>query len=67
MTVQIADNIYWVGAVPLLEKRLQESGIEVVQEGLALAWRPTSEERAKAVAFGRAFGERVQESLSSAP
>ena len=55
------------GAVPLLEKRLQESGIEVVQEGLALTWRPTPEERTKAVAFGRAFGERVQESLSSAP
>jgi anaerobic nitric oxide reductase flavorubredoxin len=55
------------GAVSLLEKRLQESGIEVVQEGLALAWRPTPEERAKAVAFGRAFGEQVRESLSSAP
>lgn len=49
------------GAVPLLEKSLQEAGIDVVQEGLALAWRPTPQERAEAVAFGRAFGERVRE------
>ena len=47
------------GAVPLLEKGLQASGIEVVQEGLALAWRPSPEERESAVAFGRTFGERV--------
>ena len=47
------------GAVALLEKRLVESGIEVVQEGLALAWRPSPEEREQAVAFGRAFGEQV--------
>jgi anaerobic nitric oxide reductase flavorubredoxin len=49
------------GAVPLLEKSLQEAGIEVVQEGLALTWRPTEEELAQAVAFGRAFGERVRQ------
>lgn len=49
------------GAVPLLEKNLQEAGIDVVQEGLALAWRPTPQERAEAVAFGRAFGQRVRE------
>lgn len=47
------------GAVALLEQRLQEAGIEVVQEGLALAWRPTSDERDQALAFGRAFGEQV--------
>jgi len=51
------------GAVPLLEKSLKEAGIDVVQEGLALAWRPTPQERAQAVAFGRAFGERVRESF----
>lgn len=50
------------GAVPLLEKSLKEAGIDVVQEGLALAWRPKPEERAQAVAFGRAFAERVRES-----
>jgi len=49
------------GAVPVLEKGLKEAGIEVVQDGLALAWRPTPEERAQAVAFGRAFGERIKE------
>ncbi len=47
------------GAVPVLEKGLQEAGIEVVQEGLALAWRPSPAERAQAVAFGRTFGERL--------
>ncbi len=50
------------GAVPLLEKALREAGIEVVQEGLAVAWWPDAEERAQAVAFGRAFGERVKDS-----
>lgn len=49
------------GAVPLLEKALREAGIEVVQEGLAVAWRPSAEEHAQAVAFGRAFGERVKD------
>lgn len=48
------------GAVPLLEKGLQEAGIEVVQQGLALSWRPTPEERKQAVEFGRAFGERIK-------
>jgi flavorubredoxin len=52
------------GAVPLIEKALQEAGIEVVQEGLAFAWRPSMEERARAVAFGRAFGERIRESAA---
>ena len=47
------------GAVPVLEKGLQEAGIEIAGEGLALAWRPTPEELEQAVAFGRAFGERV--------
>jgi anaerobic nitric oxide reductase flavorubredoxin len=49
------------GAVPVLEKGLQEAGIEIAAEGLALAWRPTPEELEQAVAFGRAFGERVLE------
>lgn len=52
------------GAVPLIEQGLKEAGIEVVQEGLALAWRPTPEERAQAVAWGRAFGERIRETIS---
>ncbi len=51
------------GAVPLIEKGLKEAGIEVVQEGLALAWRPTPEERAQAIAWGRAFGERIRETV----
>jgi flavorubredoxin len=51
------------GAVPLLEERLREAGVDVVREGLALAWRPTPEEREQAVAFGRAFGERVLHSI----
>jgi flavorubredoxin len=53
------------GAVPVLEKGLQEAGIEVAQEGLALAWRLSPEERAQAVAFGRTFGENVLESLKT--
>ncbi len=52
------------GAVPLLEKGLREAGMEVVQEGLSLAWRPTPEERVQAVAWGRSFGERVLESIA---
>jgi anaerobic nitric oxide reductase flavorubredoxin len=49
------------GAVPVLEKGLKEAGIELTGDGLALAWRPTLEELEQAVAFGRAFGERVLE------
>ncbi len=52
------------GAVPLLEKALQEAGVQVVQEGLALTWRPTAEERAQAAAWGRAFGEQVLQALA---
>lgn len=51
------------GAVPLLEKALEEAGIEVVQEGLALTWRPSAAEYAQAVEFGRAFGEKVKGTL----
>ncbi len=54
------------GAVPLLEKGLQEAGVEVVQEGLALAWRPSAEELARAAAFGQAFGQRVRQALEGA-
>ena len=46
-------------AVPILEGRLREAGIEVVQEGLTVAWRPTREEQEQAVAYGRSFGERI--------
>jgi len=53
------------GAVPLLESQLEEAGIEVVQEGLKQAWRPTDEERGHARDFGRAFGEKVRSSLES--
>lgn len=51
------------GSVPLMEKALQEAGIEVAQPGLALNWRPTPAELDQAVAFGRSFGDRVNESL----
>lgn len=55
----------WGGrAVSMLEDDLREAGIDVVQEGLAMAWRPTPEERKEAVAFGRAFGRRILESLA---
>ncbi len=47
------------GAVPLIEQGLKDAGIEVAQEGLALAWRPTPEEQSQAVAWGRTFGERI--------
>jgi anaerobic nitric oxide reductase flavorubredoxin len=47
------------GAVGVLQEELREAGIEVVEEGLEVAWRPDSGERAQAVAFGRAFGEQV--------
>jgi flavorubredoxin len=51
------------GAVPLMEKALQEAGIEVAQPGLALAWRPAPAELEQAVAFGRAFGGKLWEAL----
>jgi len=54
------------GAVPVLEKGLKEAGIELTADGLALAWRPTPEELEQAVAFGRAFGERVLEQATPA-
>jgi hypothetical protein len=38
--------------VAVLEKGLQEVGIEIAGEGLALAWRPTPEELEQVVAFG---------------
>ena len=53
------------GAVALLEKRLEEAGVEVVQPGLALSWRASPEEREQAVAFGRTFGERILEETSA--
>ena len=53
------------GAVPLMEKALQEAGIAVVQPGLAMTWRPTAQERTQAVAFGKAFGEQVLKALES--
>jgi flavorubredoxin len=52
------------GSVPLMEKALQEAGIEVAQAGLALAWRPSAADRVKAVEFGRAFGEKVLAALA---
>ena len=51
------------GAVPLMEKALAEAGIEVVQPGLALAWRPTEEELGQAADFGRSFGAQVLAAL----
>ena len=54
------------GAVPVLEQGLKEAGIELTGDGLALAWRPAPEELEQAVAFGRAFGERVLEERSPA-
>jgi flavorubredoxin len=52
--------------VPVLEQGLKEAGIELTGDGLALAWRPAPEELEQAVAFGRAFGERVLEERSPA-
>jgi flavorubredoxin len=49
------------GAVPVLEEGLRKAGIQVAQPGLELAWRPTPEERERAVAFGRAFGEKLRD------
>ena len=40
------------GAVKLLEQSLGEAGVEVVQKGMSLAWRPSSAELAQAVTFG---------------
>ncbi len=54
------------GAVRVLEKWLGEAEIQVVQDGLALSWRPTSAERAQAVEFGHSFGERVLEAMELA-
>ncbi len=51
------------GAVPLMERALQEAGIAVVQPGLAATWRPGVEDRARAVAFGKAFGEQVLQAM----
>jgi flavorubredoxin len=52
------------GAVQILEKGLQEAGIEVALPALATTWAPSSADRDQAVAFGRAFGEKVKASLS---
>ncbi len=49
------------GGVARMETGLREAGVEVVQDGLALAWRPSEEELAQAKAFGRSFGTRVLE------
>ncbi len=51
------------GAVQILEKELQEAGIEVALPGLATTWAPDKGDRDQAVAFGRAFGEKVKASL----
>jgi flavorubredoxin len=51
------------GAVKVLEGWLREAEIDVVQDGLALSWRPTPDERKQAVEFGRAFGARVKEAM----
>jgi anaerobic nitric oxide reductase flavorubredoxin len=48
------------GAVQILEKALQESGIEVAQPALATTWRPGPDDWNQAVAFGKAFGEKVK-------
>jgi len=48
------------GAVQILEKGLQEAGIEVAQPALATTWRPDGSDWGQAVAFGRAFGEKVK-------
>jgi anaerobic nitric oxide reductase flavorubredoxin len=48
------------GAVQILEKALQESGIEVAQPALATTWRPSPDDWNQAVAFGKAFGEKVK-------
>ncbi len=48
------------GAVQILEKGLQESGIEVAQPALATTWRPSPDDWNQAVAFGKAFGEKVK-------
>jgi anaerobic nitric oxide reductase flavorubredoxin len=48
------------GAVQILEKALQESGIEVAQPALAATWRLSADDWSQAVAFGKAFGEKVK-------
>ena len=48
------------GAVQILEKGLQESGIEVAQPALATTWRPSPDDWSQAVAFGKVFGEKVK-------
>jgi anaerobic nitric oxide reductase flavorubredoxin len=52
------------GGVPLLEERMQEAGIEVVQPGFSVKWRAAPEELALARDFGRAFGKQVKERLA---
>lgn len=52
------------GAVQILEKGLQEAGIEVALPALATTWAPDKGDREQAVAFGRAFGEKVKASLA---
>jgi anaerobic nitric oxide reductase flavorubredoxin len=51
------------GAVQILEKGLQESGIEVAQPALATTWRPSPDDWNQAVAFGKAFGDKVKASV----
>ena len=52
------------GAVQILEKGLQEAGVEVVQPALATTWRPNDGDWEQAVAFGKSFGEKVKAALA---
>lgn len=52
------------GAVQILEKGMQEAGIEVAQPALATTWRPSAADWDQAVVFGKAFGEKVKAALA---
>jgi len=50
----------WSGeAVGIIESRLKEAKLEVIEPGLKVLWNPDDEGYAKGVEFGKAFCSRI--------
>ncbi|NMC35959.1 MBL fold metallo-hydrolase [Candidatus Beckwithbacteria bacterium] len=48
------------GAVKEIEELMQATGIEIVQPGIAIKYRPTDEELRQLYEFGKSFAEKVK-------
>lgn len=52
----------WSGeSVKLLEERLENAKIKIVQEGLRFKYQPSAEDRAQCVDFGKRFGQLIMD------